>query len=382
MAKYKGKRGLAIEILRDEIVASLSSQGFRVTESGLKIPRNPAKSTIRRLHSLSVKSRRAEGFKQLGKKENSLLSHFADGAEIELLKVQPEIRLVKSGSFDEILFRYTSLHWSIPVSSGYGRRIRYLVIDKNNGKLMGIFGLGDPVYSMKCRDEYIGWSPELKKKRLFNVMDAFVLGAVPPYNKLLCGKLIAMLATSNEVRKQFKKQYGGQKTTISGVVKDPWMTMITTTSALGRSSLYNRIKFDGELLWKPIGYTKGTGDFHFSNGMYGKISHYVASNIGASSKKAEWGTGFRNKREVIRKFLKAAGLPKSYECHGVRRQVYAAPLASKTIRYLKGEVKKPFMYDYPVTRLWEEFRERWFLPRAERMPGFRSFRKASLRLWP
>ena len=40
--------------------------------------------------------------------------------------------------------------------------------------------------------------------RLRNVMDAFVLGAVPPYRELLCGKLVAMLAASDEVRDAFR----------------------------------------------------------------------------------------------------------------------------------------------------------------------------------
>ena len=40
------------------------------------------------------------------------------------------------------VFRYASLHWSVPVSQGYGRRTRFLVIDEQNEKLIGIFALG------------------------------------------------------------------------------------------------------------------------------------------------------------------------------------------------------------------------------------------------
>jgi hypothetical protein len=104
--------------------------------------------------------------------------------------------LVKPKSDDELLFRYACAHWSIPVSSGYGRRLRFLVKDESNGKLIGLFGLGDPVYSMRARDEWIKWDSSAKKERLYNVMDAYVLGAVPPYASLLCGKLVAMLVLS------------------------------------------------------------------------------------------------------------------------------------------------------------------------------------------
>ena len=60
------------------------------------------------------------------------------------------------------------------------------------------------------RDCWIGWTKEDRQERLHHVMDAFVLGAVPPYSHLLCGKLVAMLAASNQVRDAFHGKYAGQ----------------------------------------------------------------------------------------------------------------------------------------------------------------------------
>ena len=100
-------------------------------------------------------------------------------AEIDPERIEPRLQEVKSGSWDELLFRYSCLHWSIPVSSGYGRRLRFLVYDNSTGKLMGLFGLGDPVFSLSARVQWIGWTKEDRRKRLVHVMDAFVLGAVP-----------------------------------------------------------------------------------------------------------------------------------------------------------------------------------------------------------
>jgi len=54
--------------------------------------------------------------------------------------------------------------------------------------LIGLFGLGDPVYAIKARDEWIGWDSNAKAARLYHVMDAYVLGAVPPYSRLLGGE--------------------------------------------------------------------------------------------------------------------------------------------------------------------------------------------------
>ena len=49
------------------------------------------------------------------------------------------------------------------------------------GLLLGVFALGDPVYNLRARDDLIGWNVEQRSARLYNVLDAFVLGAVPPY---------------------------------------------------------------------------------------------------------------------------------------------------------------------------------------------------------
>lgn len=84
-------------------------------------------------------------------------------------------------------------------------------MDDANDKLIGILGLGDPVYALGARDEWIGWDRQAKKDNLYHVMNAFVLGAVPPYSYLLGGKLVAMMACSNEVRRAFRRRYSGKK---------------------------------------------------------------------------------------------------------------------------------------------------------------------------
>jgi hypothetical protein len=105
---------------------------------------------------------------------------------------------------------------------------------------------------------------------------AFVLGAVPPYSFLLGGKLVAMLATSSQVRLDFSKKYADRAARISSEPGDGRLAMITTTSALGRSSIYNRLTFDGRTLYNRAGQTAGSGEFHFSNGLYSDISAYAA----------------------------------------------------------------------------------------------------------
>jgi hypothetical protein len=367
--------------LRDRIVGSLMKQGFRM-QSGLLIPPDTSeKSVLRELHREAVKHRVERSRPRLERQENRLLSRVAAGHEVYPAGIRPQLVLVRSGSDDELLFRYARLHWSIPVSAGYGRRLRFLVYDESNGKLIGVFGLGDPVFSLGPRDRWLGWNLEGKKERLQCVMDLFVLGAVPPYSALLCGKLIALLATSREVQQAFHQKYGGAPAFISGKALDGRLALVTTTSALGRSSLYNRLRFRGEPVFHSLGYTRGSGDFHFSNGFYNDLRQFAVERCDATAKHARWGHGFRNRRELVRKALPLLGLSRELAYHGVQREIYVAPLASNAAAFLRGDHQRLQSYNRSADELFQWFRDRWLLPRAARDERYRAFDPESYRLW-
>jgi hypothetical protein len=313
--------------------------------------------------------------------EKDLLGHIASGHEVVPSRISPRLVEVLPDSEEELLFRYASLHWSIPVSSGYGRRLRFLVVDEYNGKLIGLIGLGDPVFSLGPRDQWVGWTPADRKKRLGNVMDAFVLGAVPPYSFLLCGKLVAMLAASDTVRHAFKRKYGGTRSVIRRNVHDGRLALITTTSALGRSSVYNRLRLGDRLLYQSVGFTRGSGEFHFSNGLYRVITEFAEKNCEPTAKQERWGTGFRNRREVIRKCLHALGLSSDWIYHGIKREVFVVPLARNTREFLRGEHTRPLWYQQSEAEMFEYFRDRWMLPRASWDQRFRLWCREEWAIW-
>ena len=375
-------RVLSAKRLRERIKRSLRKQGYRVRRTTVSLPPNATKDDYRSLNALAIAKKLAVSGPGVRRHEPRLLEFIANGNEVEPDAVDPKVVLVRPKTEHELLFRYACLHWSIPVSAGYGRRLRFLVLDKSNGKLIGLFGLGDPVYAMKARDDWIGWGREAKKERLYHVMDAYVLGAVPPYSSLLCGKLVAMLALSNEVRRAFRRKYRGHVSLISQQVRPPHLALLTTTSALGRSSIYNRLRIDGFDYWQSVGFTSGWGDFHFSNGVYHDIRAYAEGHCDATAKHGAWGEGFRNKREVVRKCLAEIGLSTNLQCHGIRREIFVAPLGGEALRFLRGEVNRPGRYDWPAAELAEAFKKRWLLPRADRKPEYREFRREEYRLWP
>lgn len=369
-------------VLRAQIKASLKEQGFRLTGSGVSIPPGADKDTLRTLHAAAV-AHRLERASALKSKEPQLIRHIASGTEVVPKYIFPRLVQVMPGTEDELLFRYAALHWSIPVSSGYGRRIRFLVKDDYSGKLMGVIGLGDPVFALKSRDHWVGWDSIQRKGRLRHVLDAYVLGAVPPFTSLLSGKLIAMLAASSNVRMAFEEKYGGKTSLINGVSGDARVALITTTSALGRSSVYNRLRLEDHYLFRSVGFTRGSGEFHFANGLYDAIRGYANEHSSPTAKNERWGTGFRSRREVVRKVLKDLRLPFTYNYHGVQREVFVAPLAMNTSRFLCGEEADLEYYQQSAAMLFERFRNRWLLPRVERYPErHRTFQPEDYLLWP
>jgi len=95
-----------------------------------------------------------------------LRSHCANGSEVEPSRVAPRLELIEAHTWQSNLFRMSALTWSVPVSQVYGRRMRFLVWDETNCKLIGLIALADPVFNLAVRDKHIGWTAEDRRKRL------------------------------------------------------------------------------------------------------------------------------------------------------------------------------------------------------------------------
>jgi hypothetical protein len=140
------------------VIESLEDQGFALTADGFIEPAViQDKGTVRQLHAVARASAIERAEDGLRRHETRLLARFAQGSEVIPDKVRPRLVEVEAGSEEELLFRYARLHWSIPASAGYGRRLRYVLFDEANNKIMGVFGLGDPVFAIGPRDAWVGW---------------------------------------------------------------------------------------------------------------------------------------------------------------------------------------------------------------------------------
>lgn len=376
------------ERLRARVERHLTSLGFQVSNGCLLAPVAKDKDQLRALHADASEAVRERSRRALARLEDRFIDRLAYGTEIVPERISPAlVPVLDRRSLDGLLWRWCSLHWSIPVSSGYGRRMRFLVIDRgHDDKVIGLIGLADPVFALGCRDSAIGWSREWRKERLFSVMDAFVLGAVPPYNALCGGKLIALLATSSEIRDAFSARYRDRVTLIAQRKPDARLALVTTSSALGRSSVYNRLsRPDGDLAFRAVGYTSGTGDFHFSGSIYKELANYAARTTpaGVTQRHARWtGDSFRNRREVIQRALDSLGYDsRKLRIHGVRRQVFLAPLATNAMEWLRGESPSLDWSTLDCRSLGAWWLQRWAIRRAARIPEWQRFEPESWRLY-
>lgn len=334
----------------------------------------PEKEKIRLSHAAQRRQLLERDGRFIEKYGRVLLSkHFANGGEVEPERIEPMLCPVAAETEDSALFRLATLLWSVPVSYGYGRRMRYLVRDRSNGKLIGLFGLADPVYNLRARDNWIGWSVQDRRARLVNLMDAHVVGAVPPYNQLLGGKLVATLMASAEVGQAFCDKYNGTTGVISGQQKRAQLVMITVTSALGRSSMYNRLKLNGLVEFRRIGVTEGWGHFQVPNGVFAKMRKLLTLQGHRYASGHKYGMGPNWRLRVVREALAQVGMPEKVLRHGIAREIYAAPLADGWREFLKGQVPSCMVSRPPAMEIAAAALERWVLPRAERCPGYRGW---------
>ena len=186
-----------------------------------------------------------------------------------------------------------------------------------------------------------------------NMMDIIVCGSIPPYNELLGGKLISILACSPQVIRDYTYKYKNQISEIASrmkgkkVIRDSHLVYLGTTSlyAMG-SSQYNRIKvpLDGgdTLEYRKMGITEGFGTVYFSNETSACFSRLLELQEGGKRINHVFGEGTSPRFRIISRGLSTIGIRSSaFLNHYSPRIVYSINLAQNTNEYLLGIDEHP-----------------------------------------
>lgn len=360
--------------LRKSIHAQLVKIGFSNNKDGYAINVPLTKQKIRDLHSmqrLEVLKKNRNFIEKYGSK---LIINFASGDQVNPELIDPELVEVAPDSPESCLFRFACLLWSVPVSQGFGRRLRFLVIDRQNNKLIGLFALGDPVFNLSARDNWIGWSYEDRKVRLIHVMDNYVVGSVPPYSLIIGGKLIAALTGSQEVKNVYERKYLGRQAVISKRKNRARLVLLTTTSALGRSSIYNRLSIPNGPRFIRIGETRGFGHFHLSGELFEQMRSYLEAIGHPYASGNRFGMGPNWRLRVARTTLEKLGFDADNILnHGIAREVYAIPLAYNWKEILLGKQQNVRTCVLPSSEIIQFCLQRWIVPRSKRDDRYKKF---------
>jgi hypothetical protein len=226
------------------------------------------------------------------------------------------------------------------------------------------------------------------------IADLTVCGAVPPYNALLGGKLVAMLAASPEVVLEYKRRYHSHSSIIASsmagrpVVRPANLVFIGTTSLYGeRPNQYDRTSYPSAIVAGPkdtsIRYryltssqhrrTSGVGTFQFGRDSKAAIEKYISSTTNGRRVNNVFGEGTSPKLRSLRDGLNALGINSEEMLqHGIEKVVYGATLVANASRYLLRLDDVPqYLFSLDKTqastaRIAQYWFDRWASPRMGR----------------
>lgn len=254
------------------IIRDLKRLGWYISNDKKKTtittPKYYIKETIKKAMSFKREEILLKNKKWIDSHIELARENLANGYEAWDSEIIPSLEVCSlDKQFD--LFRIFRYYWSSPYSEYVGRRIKIIVRDIALFKkpVIGIISLGSSIIHIPERDQWIGWDKKTRTENLIYTMDAYVVGALPPYNYLLGGKLLSYLIASKELRDIYREKYKDQITNISNRKAND-LACLFKTILYGKSSQYNRIKYNDILLYKLIGYTKGYGTLHLTDETY------------------------------------------------------------------------------------------------------------------
>ena len=354
--------------LRKKIINSLKSQGFAINPH-LR-PKNDEKDTIKRIHEQKRKE-------QLKFHKNFLITNFelikkyaVSGKEIDPENIEIKLIEVSANSvYSKIFFWWNLIWWSIPYDKPIGRQMRFILWDEYHDAPFGLFCLQSPPLRSAIRDRFLGLNNGNVDYWVNQSLYGQRIGALPPYNDLLGAKMVALSMTSNEVRESYANKYQNTKTILKKRKLPNRLLFITTTSAYGKSSVYERIKYKGEVVSQFIGFTSGAGTFHLPEDVYRECLQYLEQK-GVDIKRG-YGTGPSRKMKLIAKALRLLKMP-TFSYHNIKRGYYLFSNV-KNLREVIRNNENPLWYDRPIDDLARYWIKRWCIPRSKRTGRWRDF---------
>jgi hypothetical protein len=227
----------------------------------------------------------------------------------------------------------------------------WLVFDGSGGdrRLMGAFGLNSSPYSLRARDTYLKWNgaggDDRKRVGLLCVLDMPLCISLPPYSRLLGGKLVAGLALTDLVNAAFVEKYSAR------LPRGGSLLAVVTLCATGlHCPIFNRIMLRPGGMYRRVGATAG-----FSTAFVSDRTIHFARGVVREAKKEMRKPLFAKSMRIVKSALETCGLPGERLLKlGVQKGVYVGTADSRAIDGLRTQefhqVKRPTIDE--VTNYW------------------------------
>lgn len=153
---------------------------------------------------------------------------------VDLATMEPEIIECRKGDA-QIMFSYWRVVLSsepqLPAYSWYGRSAAFLIRDRVSGAFLGVFAMSDPPNTLKPMLRHFKWDENEDKRLAYQHQLLMLRRCLPLYEfgQMTGGKMMALVATSQEVLRVFELRYSFQ------------FVYFVIRTLHGKGSQYNRL---------------------------------------------------------------------------------------------------------------------------------------------
>lgn len=276
----------------------------------------------------------------------------------DYLKLEPRLIYSNGGELASKWNTIRTFTSTMKNNNNIGRNLNYIVQDEITGKYLGVICISSDFLDLTPRDNYIGWSREVKTSQ--GMINHTAIGStIVPLQPLgfnyLGGKLLALLCLTDKVQEDWEKQYHDK------------LVAVTTTSLYGHNKAGGLSQYDNLKHWKKMGYTSGSVSYETRKPTTALMLNWLKKNH--TRKYFEWYVaknldGMPYKRDHKNRsytfIYSQLNIPKELIRSEHARGIYFSPLYTNSNEFLRKEITedklaKAFDTSYnALVNIWKE----------------------------
>ena len=287
----------------------------------------------------------------------------------DYLKLEPELVYTnKEEDLPELWNTIRTFSSTMKNNSNIGRNLNFVVRDKVTKKYLGVICISSDFLDLTPRDNFIGWSREIKTQGAMinhTAIGSTIVPLQPLGFNYVGGKLLALLCLSDPVQELWKKLYGDT------------LVSVTTTSLYGKTKAGGLSQYDNLDYWQPMGFTSGSVSFEPLRETRYLIREWLKKNH--TRKYFEWyiakkPSGQPHKRDHKNRSLNFAysqlEIPKELIRSEHARGIYFTPLYDKSCEFLRKDCEETELtksFDTSVESLTNIWKTKHAKPRIKQL---------------